>query len=218
MIRIDPKKKVITVTSGTLEWRSLKDLEPLGIVLTKGKTGNPVLDAEGWTLDARKHSGNKLALDSEARPPALRIRIPGLSVVDMHFRGSPNGITVLAHDVSFFQCVFSEIGEDALQASRVRRLQVHQCTFGPAEDKTIQLNDCEGTAISQCSFAPSRNAIRVSGGKLDVLDLSFFTRTDTAVHVTRGGTSVRGRWNKFQGVRQKYKTEDGGKFIESPTP
>ena len=37
MIRIDPKKKVITVTSGTLEWRSLKDLEPLGIVLTKGK-------------------------------------------------------------------------------------------------------------------------------------------------------------------------------------
>lgn len=212
MIKIDPKKKLVTVTSGTLELRTLKDLEPFGICVTETSDGQYGMDANGWTLDARKHSGNKLPIDSEARPPALRIKLPGLILMGMKFRGSPNGITVSADNVWLVSCQFSEIGEDALALLRVKGCRVSRCLFGSATDKTIQANDCEHTEILDCTFRGSRNAIRVSGGNLLTLDTNGFHDVDTAVHVTRGGRATRGINNRFQSVRQKYKAEGGGKF------
>lgn len=212
MIKIDPKKKLVTVTSGTLELRTLNDLEPFGIRVTETSDGQYGMDANGWTLDARKHSGNKLPIDSEARPPALRIKLPGLILVGMKFRGSPNGITVSADNVWLVSCQFSEIGEDALALLRVRGCRITRCVFGSATDKTIQANDCEDTAIVDCTFRKSRNAIRVSGGSLRTLAGNFFYDTDTAVHVARGGRATKGKGNRWHNVRQKYKAEGGGKF------
>lgn len=207
-MKIDTKTKTITITSGTLAINSVADWP------VKAHVKGNKIDATGWTLDATKHPDNRIPKDSEKRVPALRIKADDLTLKGLRIVGSPNGVVVHSAKVTILRCTFEKIGEDALNPIEADDLTVRECRFiGPASDKMLQANRCKRLRIIGCEFGRCINAIRAMGSHISWLENCIFNGPDTAVHVTKNGSSVHPDNCEFVGVKQREKTETGGKFV-----
>jgi hypothetical protein len=91
---------------------------------------------------------------------------------------------------------------------------IKNCFFANAQDKTIQCNYCKNISIVNNIFNGGINSIRLMGSVSKNIKKNVFNNVDTAIQVTKNGSlTVNKLENEFYGVRTRFKTEEGGKFI-----
>ena len=185
------------------------------------KMGEVVKVKDGWhwrawkqIVDGSRMTDHKLPLDSEKRAPALRIAMPGLVILGLTVRSSPDGMSVTAPNVRLNECRFQKAGEDLLNVHKeAHGFMADRCIFDPASDKALQINGAKNVVVIDCKFARCRNAIRLMGAHAMLIEGNSFRDVDTAIHVTQKG-SVRVAVNNWGNTVQHYKTETGGSIIK----
>lgn len=170
-----------------------------------------------WRLDGGLLRGN--CDQKENQEPLLRVFLPRFTLKNFFIYESKNGLLFDegADRGQIIGCIFEKICEDAINPRNNNNGLVERCEFAAAEDKVIQLNNCRGWTVRGNTFRSARNAIRAMGSGVRAENNRFFN-VDTAYHATRwnGHIRVTPGADEFNGVKTRYKAEDGGRVTTLP--
>lgn len=170
-----------------------------------------------WRLDGGLLRGN--CDQKENQEALLRVFLPRFTLKNFFIYESKNGLLFDegADRGQIIGCIFEKICEDAINPRNNNNGLVERCEFATAEDKVIQINNCRGWTVRDNTFRRARNAIRAMGSGVRAENNRFYN-VDTAYHATRWNGHIRvvPGSDEFNGVKTRYKAEDGGRVTTLP--
>lgn len=184
----------------------------------KKESNRWVWDLNGGVLRGDKQSGD--GGQSEDQEPLMRVKIP-LLIKDGFVKNNKDAITFYGPDSGIDRITFLDVGEDAVATSRgAYRVTVKDSEFinNRKGDKSIQLNEAKDALIDGNLIYSGRTGARIGDSDTtSVKELAkarnnHFIGVDTAYHASKITVDVNEGSDKYEKVRQKFKTSNGAKI------
>ncbi len=207
--------------TGTPVWDKMEDISSL--FGNKAKITGKTVDMQGGRIDGS--SLKRYSNSQDERNTPIKTRIPDLTIKNGYFYNIPGGVVTYAENTTFENITLTKIGEDGISNAKdiSAGTQIIDCKFYNTEkgDKSLQLNDAREAIVKGNLIAGGITGIRLQessakkqGGKPRV-EGNTFKNVDTGINAA-GKTTVYLKNNKFEGVRENYKTSyDTVKFVEN---
>ena len=200
--------------------KSLKDAKATGCSVERG--GETIIVDGGWKviLDCKKQKGD--GSQNEHQDPVARCETK-VKWMNCWFRNVKNALTFDYPNGSIQDCVFLDIGEDAVaNTQNGENLTVRNVVFlnSVKGDKSLQINNGLNADVRNCTFYLGRTAIRLGEKSYNVpgrdkghVRYCTFIGVDTCFNISSISANIDLPGHTYSWCRKKYKLSNGATLI-----